>query len=228
MRFTVACVFAAFFASCDGSRPLPMAPTSGLGLTPTFTVSGVVTAAGLPAAGVKVLVVDQEPATFAITDGSGHYSIPARTAQSWGMAPLVSASKPGYFTEIRFTDANYLPIAGDRQLDFQLQPLRHIALGEVVRQPVAPSACSHWGYGTGPCQRFAVTVPAAGTLDVTVSAPVINFDLDIVRPDGTFAAYIPFPSSSPVRARIPVTAGATYEIRMIDASSGFELTTAVR
>jgi hypothetical protein len=29
--------------------------------------------------------------------------------QPWGMSPLISASKPGYFADIRFTNINYSP-----------------------------------------------------------------------------------------------------------------------
>lgn len=82
------------------------------------------------------------------------------------MSPLLSASKPGYFTDVKFADANYVPISKDTQLDFELDPWVHISLGEVIRGRIGvdDAVCSHWGYGSTVCQRFAVTAPASGTL----------------------------------------------------------------
>jgi hypothetical protein len=140
----------------------------------------------------------------------------------------VSASKPGYFTDIRFADATYSPIRKDTQLDLELEPLTPIVLGDVVRGRVGGAMCSHWGYGTGACSRFALTVPSAGMLEVSISAPGRDFDLDVVGPDGTFAHYDPV-WVSPSLDRIPVAAGATYEIRLAGRSPReFELTTALR
>jgi hypothetical protein len=185
-------------------------------------------AGGAPAAGVRVAVLDQQPSSSVITDASGRYSIQARTNQPWNMSPLVSASKPGFFSDIRFTDVNYAPISKDTEIDFTLEPLTRILLGQVLDRGV-DSTCSHWGYGTHPCQRFAVTTPSAGILTVTVSAAAIRFDVDVVKPDGTFAAYVPYPTASPVRIEIPTEAGQTYEIRLTDpGNQRFELTTALR
>jgi hypothetical protein len=44
----------------------------------------------------------------------------------------LSASSPGFFAGIEFVEASYAPIGGDRTLDFELEPLVRIALGEVV------------------------------------------------------------------------------------------------
>jgi hypothetical protein len=140
------------------------------------------------------------------------------------MSPLVSASKPGYFTDIKFTNANYAPVSRDTQLDFELDPLVFISLGDVVPGGNFDAVCSHWGYGTSACQRFALTVPSAGTLEVKVAAANNSGDLDIVGPDGTFAGYIPYPSGLVV-----VKGGLTYEIRVTTAGRrAFDLATALR
>jgi hypothetical protein len=88
----------------------------------------------------------------------------------------------------------------------------------------------HWGYGSGACQRFVLTAPTSGTLDATLSAPIFNFDFDMVKPDGTFAVYIPH-GVSPTRVSIPVEAGSSYELRVIGGWSPpreFELHTSLR
>ena len=78
--------------------------------------------------------------------------------------------------------------------------------------------------------RFALTAPRAGTLEITVTTPVDDFDIDIVGPNGIFAAYYPYPhpARSP-RVSIPVSGGSTYEIRLTGAAPhDFELSTALR
>jgi hypothetical protein len=71
-------------------------------------------------------------------------------------------------------------------------------------------------------------VPSAGTLEVIVTAPIFDFDIDILRPNGTFALYNPV-WISPSRNQIPVEAGSTYQIRLAGRSPReFELTTALR
>jgi hypothetical protein len=239
MRLVFCLSVALFLTACDGSQPLLTAPTaSPATANPTdsaasgsiFTVFGVVRAGNAPVAGARVAVLEQRDSPAVATDSDGRYSIRASTGQPWGLSPLVAASKPGYFADIRFTEANYAPISKDTQLDFELQPLTYISLGEVVRARVGGANCSHWGYGAGSCARFAVTVLTSGTLEVTVVAAVSDFDIDVVASDGTFAAYDPYPrpSGSP-RVRIPVSAGSTYQIRLAGAAPReFELTTAVR
>jgi hypothetical protein len=71
------------------------------------------------------------------------------------------------------------------------------------------------GMGRPRCQRFAVAIPKSGTLEATISAALYEFDVDIVKPDGTFAAYIGYPyRSGPPAISAPVTAGSVYEIRL--------------
>src|SRR5262249_49922214 len=124
-------------------------------------------------------------------------------------------SSAGYFTDVEFANSNYLPLSKDATLDFTLAPLTRIPLGEIVegRSPLGDRVCSHWGYGASACQRFAVKVPVSGILEVDMSAPQFNFDVDIVAPNGTFALY-DGSWRSPHRA-IEVEAGLTYEIRVI-------------
>ena len=213
-----------------GTPPAAPGPTS----SQTYTISGTVkTSENLAAAGARVVVLGQESSAFATTDGDGHYSISGvRPSPAEGMAPLLSASKTGFFTDLKFADSNYLPISMDTGLDFALAPWVQIPLGEVVRglSPIGPRVCSHWGYGASECQRFGVTAPATGSLDVTISAPLFNFDVDIVGPAGSFVLY-DGRWASPLRLAIPVEAGATYELRVIggwNPAREFELTVAMR
>lgn len=231
MRVVLCLAAVAFLISC-GSGSSPTAPTADPSSTappgPTFTVFGVVTAGGAPVAGARVAVLEQRYYSAATTDADGRYAVMTSPLQPWGLSPLVAVSKPGYFADIRFTDANYLPIAKDTPLDFALEPLTYITFGETVRGRVGGSTCSHWGYGTGSCTRMAVAVPPSGMLEVTVSAVASDFDIDVVGPDGTFVAYNPNPRGSPL-LRVPVTAGSTYQIRLAGgAPREFELTTALR
>jgi hypothetical protein len=146
---------------------------------------------------------------------------------------LLSASRAGFFTDVRFTDdSNYAPLSTDTLLDFALEPLVEITLGQVVRgrSPTGPRVCSHWGYGASACQRFGVTAPATGFLDLTIFAPIFAFDVDIVGPDGSFVLYDPS-WVSPLRRSIPVAAGSTYEIRVVggwEPPREFELSAAMR
>jgi hypothetical protein len=71
-------------------------------------------------------------------------------------------------------------------------------------------------------------VPSAGTLEVTVTAPIFDFDIDVIRPDGTFALYNPV-WISPSRNPIPVEGGSTYQIRLAGpVPREFELRTVLR
>ena len=198
----------------------------------TFTVSGVVsTAANVPVAEARVVVLGQETA-FATTATDGSYSISGvRSAPTERMSPLLSASKTGFFTDVEFADRTYTPISRDTRLDFRLIPSLAIPLGTVVQgqSPQGDPVCSHWGYGSTACQRYALTVPSSGILEVTLSGNPFNFDLDIVGPHGTFEAY-DATWAPPVIVKIPVQA-ATYEIRVIGGwqpPREFVLSTALR
>ena len=209
--------------------PPPPAPEPGR----TFTVSGVVTTVtNVPVDGVRVVVLGQAEAG-ATTAADGSYSISGVQGSPVElMSPLMSASKSGFFTDVEFANVNYEPITADTRLDFRLAPLVSIAPGETIhgRSPSDNLDCSHWGYGTGPCQRFALTMPASGILEVTLSGTPFNFDLDIVGPRGDFEIYSAI-WVSPLRVTIPVHAGSTYEIRVIggwEPPREFELTTTLK
>ena len=232
--FASVCVLA--LVACDQPQRSPVAPQTPIAPSsiPIYTISGTVRTDGnVLVAGARVLVLGRDSTAATTTDGDGRYSISGvGRSPAEGMSPLLSAAKPGYFTDVEFADSSYRPISRDITLDFTLHPWVPIELGEVVRgvSPIGPRVCSHWGYGAGDCQRFGVAAPATGVLDVTISAALFNFDVDVVGPDGSFVLY---DSSwmSPLRLAIPVKAGATYELRVIggwNPPREFDLTVAVR
>ena len=167
------------------------------------------------------------------TDNEGRYSISGVSPSPVErMSPLLSAAKAGYFTDVRFANPNYQPISSDTALDFALDSWVPIEPGEVVRglSPHRPPVCSHWGYGASACQRFGVTVPATGVLEITFPAPVFNFDFDVVGPDGSFVFY-DARWVTPLRVAIPVETGSRYELRVIGGWSPareFELIATMR
>jgi hypothetical protein len=217
----------------DAPFPPPAAPGTSRGL------SGAVQADGVPVAGAKVIVLavgwygGSTVEASATTDGDGLYAMPLVRAyagpDSIGWL-LVGASKPGYFSDFKW----WLDFPKDADLDLQLDRLTHIRLGETIRGQIGIAMCAGLGYGgwygrRAPCERYALTAPASGTLEVTVSAPCFEFDVDIVKPDGLFAAY-DGSNRSPVRLTTPVDAGLTYEIRVaaVGSASEFEVVTAIR
>jgi hypothetical protein len=158
----------------------------------------------------------------AITDDAGYYTITGiKTLLLHG--PLMSASKPGYFTDVKWAG-----IAVDT-VDFDLVRLTYVSLGSVVQSRMTNALCAGLGYGgiRGPCHRFAVLAPETGILEVMVSAPSINGDLDVWGPNGTSALYFPCPCTSPVHLTVRAEKGATYEIR-VTLTPEIELTTAFR
>ena len=225
--------------ACGNSPLLPAAPTSVPTASTTDTapfpppappgttrglVGKVTGAANVPIDGARVVVLavgwygGTTTEASAVTDGDGVYSMPAVKAYAGGDAVgwlLVGASKPGYFADFKW----WLDFPKDSDLDLRLEPLTvSIALGEAIRGEIGERECAGLGYGgwygqRSPCRRYAITVPASGTLDMTFSAPLFNFDVDVVNPDGSFAVYASS-SISPLRARMPVQAGLTYEIRV--------------
>jgi hypothetical protein len=218
---------------------LPLAPPAA-----ARALTGVVhDAVGRPVGGVSVavqevgLVGDWVVQSAVSTDASGIYSIPNVQAFNRGIGwLLVGSSKPGYFADFKW----WLNFPNDADLDFTLDPWVRISLGTSVRGRIGDSFCAGLGYGGMmtaitdsigrlPCQRFAISVPTSGTLEATISAAVYEFDVDIVKPDGTFAAYIGFPyRSGPPLITAPVTGGSVYEIRLAGTPTDFELTTALR
>lgn len=257
MKLTLACVCAIILlVACDNREPLPglnaptpvpnpvPSPTPTPVPTPSpipppapagpYILSGVVRdAANVPVAGAKVVLLDndegQELSASVTTDGNGHYSISNVWPSSYGYGPLVSASKSGYFAGLKWAR-----VSQDTELDFALEPLTYISLGDVVRGSIGNAACAGLGYGGSPggapCQRFALTAPSSGTLEVMVSASLFNFDSNVIKPDGTIAVERSS-SSSPVRMTLAVKGGMTYQIRVAGGWSPareFELTTVLR
>ena len=204
----------------------PFAPPPTL----TFTVSGVVRTAGEAVEGARVVVVG-EAIPAATTDHNGFYSVSGVPPSFDRLSPMLSAFKAGYFTDVAFANPAYAPINRNTTLDFNLVPATAIAVDEVVHGRVegAGMRCSHWGYGSSPCQRYAVTAPRTGTLEVAVTGPITDFDVDIVGPDGQFVLY--HNVLGPRQIPISVQAGSTYEIRVVgyfNEVREFELVTTMR
>ena len=192
-------------------------------------LSGVVRVAGVPTAGATVaLLADRDIIKSVMTDRSGAYSFSEVSNFSFSGA-LVGASMPGYST-----DTKYVLLTGPRQLDFDLIEAEPIPFGQMVRSPVGDARCASLGYGGmggALCRRLAVTVPASGTLVVTLSAtPSGPFDISILTPLGAIAAYR---SSSilPIELTASVEAGLTYQVDVVaisDSIREFELSTTLR
>lgn len=219
---------------CEQARRLPTAPTQVTPVVPpvpgpgvsTVTVFGVVRAIGdVPVEGAKVALIDDRTgdaaSALAFTDSNGRYRLPATPIGLHEL--LVGASKPGHFADFKWTTS----LGAEVQIDLALDPVEHVSLGEIVRRAGFNGTCEGVGYGRVQCQRLALTTPSSGSLVVTVSSQRLNGDMDIVRPDGSFARYVPCPCVSPLAIQIPVEAGSTYEIR-VTGTPEFELTTALR
>jgi hypothetical protein len=241
---------AALLAACQGT-PLTTAPSApGQPATttspsafpsvpvPTFTVTGIVTRAeNGPIAGAKIVAMNDalfvaaptsRPVHFVETDADGHYRIDGVAYSSnRSESTMVGALKTGYFADFK-----WLQIAEDRQLDFELEPWAYVAVGDTVRSRIGEARCAGLGYGGqggAYCQRFAISPTTSGTLNVTLTAPVFDFDVDVVMPDGTFGKYIAG-ARSPLQFSVPVETGLTYEIRLaaIGQAREFELATTLR
>jgi hypothetical protein len=237
----------ALIMGCNDSRSLVTGPTdvssSGqIATAPTTHVlSGVVTAAGVPVGGAEVAELETvygddcfNPREFqkTTTDGAGSYRLPAVNdsgATTW--ASWVRTYKPGYFTNFQRPR-----VSRDMTLDFALDPWVFIPLGEVVRGTVKAGDAFCYGnsYGVpGLCHRFALAIRSTGTLEVTLKWTNTRPDvvLDVVRPGGRPCALFSWPGASRHTLRLPVEAGSTYEIRVVDDGSAsplsYELTTAL-
>jgi hypothetical protein len=122
------------------------------------------------------------------------------------------------------------------RFDFVLDPWTYIPLGTAIHGVVnaGDAVCHGNSYGLpGFCDRFALAVPSSGMLDVTLTWPTTRPDvvLDVVRPRGNPCALFSWPGATHHTVRIPVEAGLTYEIRVVDDGSAsplnYELTTAL-
>jgi hypothetical protein len=250
MKTIVVCLTAVLpLAACDGGRTVATTPSSipapalaqSLASARTHVVSGVVTAAGVPVAGAGIAELQTvygddcftpHELSSTTTNASGSYTLPAVIDSSTSMwASWMRAYKPGYFTDFQRPR-----VSQDMRLDFVLDPWTHVALGTVIHGTVnaGDALCRGNSYGLpGFCDRFALTVPSAGTLEVTLTWPTSRPDvvLDVVRPAGNPCALFSWPGAVHHTLRIPVEAGSTYEIRVVDdgraSPLNYELTTAL-
>ena len=211
--------------------PTPTNPGVPLSLIPcgVYELSGVVRAAAVPAAAATVaLVADRQIITSVVTDRNGAYRFPEVSNFSFSGA-LVGASMPGYFT-----DTKYILMTGPRQLDFDLIEAAQIPFGQTVASPVGDARCASLGYGGmggAVCRRLVVTVPASGTLVVTLTAtPSGPYDISILSPLGAIAAYSSA-SGVPLELTASVEAGLTYQVDVVAVSNSvheFEISTTLR
>ena len=125
-------------------------------------------------------------------------------------------------------------MTGTGQLDFHLIEAAQIPFGQMVPSPVGDARCASLGYGGmsgAPCRRLAVTVPASGTLVVTLSARLPGaFDISILTPFGAIAAY-QSSSSLPIELTASVEAGLRYQVDVVAISGSnleFELSSRLR
>jgi hypothetical protein len=235
-------------AACGGQEPVAAPssiPASGraesLVQTQTHTLSGSVTASGVPVAAAAIAELQTvygddcftpRELSSTSTDASGSYTLPAVLDSSnspW--ASWVRAFKPGYFT-----DFERPRVSQDMRVDFVLDPWTYVSVGSVIDGTIdgGDATCRGNSYGLpGFCDRFALTVPSSGILDVTLTWPAARPDvvLDVVRPGGNPCALFSWPGATHHGVRIPVDAGSTYEIRVVDDGKAsplnYELTTAL-
>jgi hypothetical protein len=233
--------------ACGGREPLAAPspiPASGqaqsLGPAVTHTLSGTATAGGAPVVGAAIAELQTvygddcfipHELSSTSTDASGSYTLAVLDSSTSIWASWVRASKPGYFT-----DFERPRVSQGMRVDFVLDPWTYIPVGTVIQGTVdvGDAVCRGNSYGLpGFCDRFAVAVPASGTLDVTLTWPVNRSDvvLDVVRPGGNPCALFSWPGATRHTVRIPVEAGSTYEIRVVDDGNAsplnYELTTAL-
>lgn len=251
MRTMVVCLASLLpLAGCGGTQnavtvPSPL-PAQALAQSPasarTHMLSGTVTAAGVAVAGAAIAELQTvygddcfTPRELSSTtsDPGGSYVLPAvidSSTSTW--ATWMRAHKPGYFTDFQRPR-----VSQDMRLDFVLDPWTYVALGSVVHGTVTAgdTVCRGNSYGLpGFCDRFALAVSSAGTLEVTLAWPATRPDvvLDVVRPAGNPCALFSWPGATRHTVRIPVEAGSTYEIRVVDDGNAsplnYELTTALK
>jgi len=194
---------------------------------PPYPISGTVFADATPVNGARILVFDDRIVTSrsTTTDDRGFYSFDDVGLVKCPACSMVSASKAGFFTDIKYADT-----ALNGTLDFELDPLVFISVGQVVNGytgEAGDAKCEGLGFGSSPCQRFAIQAPSTGTLRISSPGP-FRFDFDVVKPDGTFATYS---SGGPeaLTMKINVSAGSIYELRVVKISADgyFQLTTAL-
>lgn len=202
-------------------------------LAEPIRLSGIVTGPdGKPLSGVTVgqhlfrsediyLVTDATHLSTR-TGTSGRYAL-FGAPLSLGRPAIIRAAKPGYFTRTAF-----VALTRDSLADFRLVPWTEIRLGAVVRGTVTPDD-TPCGNPNEWCDELALTVPANGTIEVSVEAPDREMmDLYVEAPGGE--VYGP-QDGEPMRLALPARAGSTFQIRVLSFSAeprSYELTTRMR
>lgn len=231
-------VAALLLSGCGGSSSPPgnsdpLGPTPLQGSVPTpappFSLSGVVRAGAVLVPGATVaLLTGNTMSASTLTDPQGTYGFSGVQNVSFSGA-LIGVSKPGYFTDTKYIFITMSP----QTLDFDLEAASIVPVGQRVRTPTGGARCASLGYGGmggSQCRRSTVIAPATGQIDVTVtSIPASPFDITILRPDGTIAAYRS--DTAPVGVTADVIGSMPYQIDVVHIDPSvreFELTTTSR
>ena len=193
-----------------------------------YALSGRVTAEGRPVAGAGVAHLNLGNGALTsstLTDTNGSYRLSGVSqASEW----LVSVSKTDYFTSTRYVQM----LRDETTSDFALERASFISVSDQIQSRPDGARCASLGYGGNGgenCRRFALSVPASGTLEVIVSSsPTSPFDGTILKPDGTIGTYGAV-ARTPLRLTLDVVAGLTYQIDVVPIGApDFALTAAVR
>jgi TolA-binding protein len=183
---------------------------------------------GIPLSGVLVGEHHERPIppplmVYSFTDFSGRTDAAGRLELSGvpidaSQRVLVRAAKPGYFT----ATAALAP-QQEMQHHFTLRPWVLTPVNQTIRGTTRLDAwCESQ---TQPCQRYAVTAPRNGRLEVSVMTSDRGaMDLWLEVPGGDIFAPL---VNGPLQIAIDAVAGATYEIRVLSYRGqprDFELT----
>ena len=138
------------------------------------------------------------------TDATGRVEISGETVTMTERL-LVRAVKPGYFTS-----AVRLPASLEMEHHFRLRPWVITTVNQTIRGTTMLDDSCESDIDT--CQRFAVTTPRNGRLEVSVTTAVRrDLDLWLEVPGGDI--YAP-DEKSPLRLEIDAVAGTTYELQV--------------
>jgi len=197
-----------------------------------YAISGIVRDARLQpvrAARVEVLAPGFE-GRFVLSDRNGRYFI-----RDLAGGVRLHASKEGYFSNVSAVAA-----AGDAIVDFILQPIHRIAIGEPIRDVLTADHPLCVGDDRNrpesrevACHRLLVTPFTSGTLDVLVTWDRSSvFAVDLIAPDGRSIGSSA--SAEGAYLTMPVDKGSDYEVRIIGdrrklaAPQKFEVKTTLR
>ena len=221
-------------ALCDSQGDTAGRACEGLQeLRTSIRFSGIVSGPdGEPLAGVTVgqhllrsediYLVTEPTRLTTTTDRSGRYAV-VGLPLSLASSAIIRAAKPGYFTRTAG-----VPILRESQADFRLARWVQIPVGTVVRGTVTPDEMPS-GNPRERCDEYALTVPANGTIEVSVDAPDREMmDLYVETPAGD--VYGP-QDGDRMRLVLPAGAGSTFQIRILNFSEQpqpYALTTRLR